>query len=225
MQCEKKRLSLFDGLSHNELEVLDRHRTAVSFKKGEVIYKEGGNPMGLLCLNAGKAKIVRRSDHGTEQIVGLKKPVDFIGMHALMSESVYHNSAVALEDASVCVIDKADFFEVVKQNSQLTFKLMKMLTRELDESESRFINMTQKFLKARLAEAIILLMDVYGTLADGKSINCILKRRELAALSNMTTANVIRAISSFTKDGVLATEKKRLVVKNAEMLHAISTSR
>ncbi len=224
MNCQKKKLSLLDGLAYGELEKIERNRTVVNYKKGETIYKEGTKSLGLLCLNAGKAKIVRKGKHGSEQIVGLKKPVDFIGMHALMSGSSYHNSAVAMEDASVCVIDKDDFLGVVNNNNKLSMKLIKMLSKELDDAESRFINMSQKLLRARLADTILYLMDMYGTCPDGQTINCTLKRNELAALSNMTTANVIRAISSFSKEGLISTEKKRLKVKNPELLRTISVA-
>jgi len=224
MICEKIKDSPFTCLGFSELEKLESHRRVVNYRKGETIYKEGTKPMGLLCLNIGKAKIVRKGNNGSEQIVGLKKPVDFIGLHALVSESHYNNSAVAMEEASVCLIEKEDFFDVVQNNKELSLKLIKMLSKELDEAENRFINMTQKFLRARLADTMLLLIEVYGTHADDQTINCILKRRELAALSNMTTANVIRTISAFTKEGIITTENKRLIVKNMELLREISTS-
>lgn len=223
MICEKKKFSLLDGLSYNELESLERNRSVVNYKKGETVYKEGTKPMGLLCLNAGKVKITRTAGKGVEQIVGLKKPVDFIDVRSLMMDSHYQNSAIALEDSSVCFIDKNDFLNVVNGNSSLSLKIIRMFASELDDADKRFVNMTQKHLRARLADAILQLLDIFGTLPDNETINCTLKRSDLAGLSNMTTANVIRTISSFTKERIIESEKKKIKIKNIEQLKAISS--
>lgn len=222
MNCTRKKYSLLDDLSYCELELLEKNRSVVNYKKGETIYKEGTKPMGLLCLNTGKVKLICTASNGTEQIVGLKKPVDFIDVRALMTDSPYKNSAIALEDSSVCFIDKNDFNHVVKTNSDLSLKIIRLFAKELDEADNRFVNITQKHLRARLAYTILQLLDIYKTLPDGKTINCILKRSDLAGLSNMTTANVIRTISSFSKEGIIESERKRLKVNYPEKLRDIS---
>ena len=106
INCLKRRQSLLTELNPDELAILNKNRYVVEYKAGEVIYKEGGKPQGLLCLNKGKVKITRIGVTGNEQIVALKKPVDFIGFHALMGENNYLTSAFALEDVSICIIDK-----------------------------------------------------------------------------------------------------------------------
>ena len=150
MTCGKKHLSLIDNLNYSELEILESHRTEIHYKKRETIYKEGTKPLGLLCLNAGKAKLVRTADNGKEQIVGLRKPVDFIDVRPLMTDSPHRNTAVALENSSVCIIDKNDFMQVVKNNSDLSMKLIRFFAEELDEADKRLVNMTKKHLRARL---------------------------------------------------------------------------
>lgn len=221
MACLKREQSLLKGLSHAELELLDRDRYVINYRKGETICKEGMKPQGLLCLNAGRVKITRAATNGTEQIVGLKKPVDFVDIRALMTGSVYHHSAVALEDSSVCIIEGNDFQEIVRTNPGLSLSIIRAFARELDKADERFVNMTQKHLRARLAETILSLRDFYGTLPDNKIINCEMKRADLAGLSNMSTANVIRTISDFTKEGILESEGKRLSVLDEKKLKAI----
>ena len=223
MNCTKKKYSLLDELSYQELETLERNRSVINYKKGEIIYKEGTKPTGLLCLNEGKVKLIRSISRNNEQIVGLKKPVDFIDVRALMRESLYQNSAKALEDSSVCFIEKDDFYAVVKNNSNLSLKIIRLFADELDKADNRLITMTQKHLHARLAEAILHLLEIYGTMDDEQTINCILKRSDLAGLSNMTTANVIRTLSFFSKEGVIESEKKRIKVKDLKKLMVISS--
>jgi CRP-like cAMP-binding protein len=194
----------------------------VEYKAGELIYKEGGKPQGLLCLNKGKVKITKIGVTGNEQIVGLKKPVDFIGFHALMGENNYLTSAFALEDVTICIIDKTDFFKAITNNSALAFKIIRSLAHELKEADSRIINLTQKHIRARLADALLMVHDIYGTYSENGALNVLLKRADLAALSNMTTANAIRVLSAFAKENLIELNNRTIKINNLQALKEIS---
>lgn len=222
MDCSVRNQSLLSELSYSELELLNKNRYTISYKPGETIYKEGSKALGLICLKQGKVKIIRRSPNGTEQIVALKKPVDFIGFNSLMGESVYLTSAVALEEVSVCIIDKNDFFKVIGSNEHLAFKIIRLLSRTLNEVDTRMVNLTQKHVRARLADALLLVNEIYGTRTDLETLNAPLKRSDLAALSNMTTANAIRILSSFSKENLIELYKRDIKVKNFKALRDIS---
>lgn len=224
MNCLKKELSLLKDLGYAELELLETNRSVVNYNKRETIYKQGSKPVGLICLNSGKVKITRTSDSNKEQIVGLKKMVDFLGLPSLMNDSDYNTSAIALEESSVCIIDKKNFFEVIQKNSDLSLKVMKMFAKELDERDKRLVNLTQKHLRARLADSLLLVHDIFGCLPDGQTLNATLKRSDLAGLSNMTTANVIRTLSLFAKEGIIEIEKQKIRILDMVRLNEISNS-
>lgn len=223
MTCAKKNNSLFNELVFHELELLEKKRSVSSYNRGEIIYKTGGKPMGLLCLNEGKVKITRAFPGGSEQIVALKKPVDFIDLRAIIRDEPYKTTATALEPSSVCIIDKEDFFKILLSNTELQQKIMRLFARELDEADERLISLTQKHLRGRIADALLLLMDIYGT-TEERFLDCVMKRAELAALSNMTTANVIRTLSQLNAEGIIETEKKRIRIPDENRLRALSVN-
>ena len=222
MNCSMRKHSLIDELGYAELEALNKNRYSVSYKAGEIICKEGAKAPGLICLNEGKVKITRRGTNGTEQIVSLRKPVDFIGFRALMQENVCMATAIAMEDVSVCIIDKNDFFKIIAENKQLSFKIIRLLARELNEADNRMVNLTQKHIRARLADALLLTNEVYGTLPDNETLNAPFKRSDLAALSNMTTSNAIRVLSSFAQDNIVEVDQRYIKIKDLKALKEIS---
>jgi CRP-like cAMP-binding protein len=221
MNCSMRTHSLLNELSYNELEALNKNRYVVTYKAGETICKEGSKPLGLLCLNKGKVKITRRGVNGTEQIVALRKAVDFIGFRALMGENVCLSSAVALENVSTCIIDKNEFFKVIKDNHLLAFKIIRLFAHELTETDNRIINLTQKHIRARLADALLMINEVYGTCPLG-ILDISLKRSDLAALANVTTANTIRLLSSFVKEDLIEVNQRDIKIKNLKALKDIS---
>ena len=222
MNCSMRDHSLLNELRYEELEVLNKNRYTVSYKAGETICKEGSKSLGLLCLNKGKVKIIRRGTNGTEQIVALRKSVDFIGFRTLVGENVYMASAVALEDVTICIIDKNDFFKVIGDNKQLAFRIIRLLANELNETDTRMINLTQKHVRARLADALLMVNEVYGTFPDKGALNVPLKRSDLAALSNMTTANAVRVLSSFAKENLIEVNQRDIRIKDLKALKDIS---
>ncbi len=224
MNCRKRKRSLINELSFNELSILEGSRHVVSYKPGETIYKEGTKPTELLCLSEGKVKITRKGAFGGEQIVALKKPVDFIGFRALMGGEMYSTTAVALENSNLCFIDKKDFFEVIANNSRLAFKIIQFLALELTEGDQRLVNLTQKHMRARLADAVLLTHDIYGSSPVDGMLNVLLKRAELAALANMTTANAIRMLSAFAKEDLIEIHRRKIKINNLKALREISIS-
>ena len=223
MNCTKRKNSLLSNLGNDELKILNRNKYSISYKTGEIICKEGSKPLGLICLNKGKVKIVRRGINGTKQIIGLKKSVDFIGFRALMGGNSCLASSVTLEDSSVCIIKKKDFFKVIESNKKLAFKIMRSLALDLVKSDGRLINLTQKHVRARLAEALLLINDIYGKNTSNGTLNVSLKRSDLAGLSNMTTPNAIRILSSFNKENLVDVNRQAIKINKLKVLKEIST--
>jgi len=224
MNCRLKQDSLFSGLNVNELVVLNQNRYTLSFKAGEIICKTGCKPPGLICLTTGKVKITRFGQNGEEQIVAFKKPADFIEFRSIMLDVQSPVTAIALEDCNVCVIDKKDLYTVVQNNNGLAFKFIRYFANESKNAENRLICLTQKHMRSRLADALLHLFDTFGTKSDRVTIDVSLKRTELAGLSNMSTANAIRFLSTFSKERLIEINRRQIKILNLKALKAISLS-
>jgi len=220
--CSTKNISLFNELSNEELEILNKNQYCLQYKRGGEICKKGAYPTSLICLSKGKVKITRSSNNGTQQIVGLRKPGDFLGFRALMGEKSYVASVIALEEASVCFIDKKDFFKVIEMNKDLSYKIMRYLAQQLLENDSRLVNLTTKHVRARLADTLLMINEFFGAYPDNGYLTIKLKREELAAMANMTTSNAIRILSSFKEENILEVHLRDIKIKDLKKLQKIS---
>ncbi len=218
---EKVRI-LFSVLTDDDADFLSQHQTGVYIKKNEVIYKEGERPTGLICLSEGKVKVYKEGFGGREQIVRLAKPVGFIGYRALFAEENYMASAMALENSIICVIEKDAFFKVLSKNPKLSLQIIHSLASELGFSNSRCVTLTQKHVRGRLAESLLVLLDTYGYEEDGVTISAYLSREDLSSLSNMTNSNAIRTLRQFEQEGVIKTDGRRIKILNLSKLERIS---
>ncbi|MCB9173054.1 MAG: Crp/Fnr family transcriptional regulator [Flavobacteriales bacterium] len=216
--CLKVNHSLFNDLSDKELELMNRDRSKLFFKRGDVIFRVGAIPLGLYCLNAGKVKLVKEGKIEDEFIVGLTKPVDFLGFDNLMSDTAYKYSAIAIEEVSICVIKKQNLFEVISKNADLANKIIQHLSQKLIQQNERLLILTQTKLESRLAYTLIDLINFYGFEADGKTLAVELKRKELASLSSMNTANVIRMMSHLKKIKIIDTKLRKIQILKLDLL-------
>ncbi len=220
--CFDKIKPLFPVLTQEELNFLSQHNACLQVKKNEIIYKEGERPTGLICLSEGKVKVYKEGFGGREQIVRLAKPVGFIGYRALFADENYLASAMAIENSVICVIEKDAFFEVMRKNPNLSLQIIKSLATELGFSNSRCVTLTQKHVRGRLAESLLVLLDTYGFEEDGKTISAYLSREDLASLSNMTNSNAIRTLRQFEQEQVISIEGRKIKILNLAKLERIS---
>ena len=79
-------------------------------------------------------------------------------------------------------------------------------------------------MRSRLADALLHLLNIFGTKSDNATIDVSLKRTELAGLSNMSTANAIRFLSAFSKEQLIEIDRRKVKILNFKALKALSQS-
>jgi len=209
-------------LKKDEIDYLEENHECVHYNKNAYIYRENDYPVGLICLAQGKVKIVKSGVAGREQIIRLAKPVGFIGYRALLADEVYRASAITLEPSQVIIIYKEPFFKVLKTNSDLSLQIIKYLASELGFSNSRCVTLTQKHIRGRLAESLLILAETYGFEDDGNTINVSLTREDLANLSNMTNSNAVRTLKQFEDENIIKINGRKISILDFSKLEKIS---
>jgi len=220
--CLEGSSSIFKGLNKKDKETLvTQHRLTIA-KKGQFLFKEGDKPHGLICLASGKAKVFKDGVGGRGQILKMVRQQGFIGYKTLFSDHPWAFSAIAIEDSAICIFDKTSLIRILKKNPDLSLKFMKLIAEELWISNNRTVSLTQKHIRGRLAESLLILRDTYGFEADGRTIRIAMSREDIANLSNMTTSNAIRTLSNLASDGIIEIAGRRISIIDGNQLEHIS---
>ena len=214
--------SLFSELDENSKSLIRQTSLCRSYKKGEHVYDEGNKPIGLISLISGKVKITKKGVSGRDQIVRMAKPVGFIGYRAFFAEENHIASAEAIEDSIVCVLKTELIIGILRSNSNFAMNIIRALATDLGFSNRRTVTLTQKHIRGRLAESLLVLKETYGCEEDESTLKVYLSREDLANLSNMTTSNAIRTLSNFSSEGVLELEGKKIKVLDWDEIERIS---
>ena len=213
---------IWQVLNDKERETVTLNTKILDFKKNEVIYQLGEIPEDLMCLCRGKVKIYRDGVGGRSQIVRMLRPTQYFGYRAFFAKEPYVTEAAAFESATVCFIPMQIIEKLVLANPQLGLFFVRELAVDLGIADERVVSLTQKHIRGRLAESLIFLVESYGLEEDGATIAIYLSREDLASLSNMTTSNAIRTLSTFVDEYIIALDGRKIKIIDKEALRKIS---
>ena len=193
-----------------------------NFKKNQIIYAEKDEPQFLWTLMKGKVKMFKDGIGGRQQILRLYRPIQYFGYRSYFAREQYVSSAAALEPSTLGTIPMKLVEELINQNRQLAWFFTHELSRHLGGSDTKIVTLTQKHIRGRLAEALMLMLDNYGYEADGQTLNIFMAREDLANLSNMTTSNAIRTLSAFVQEKIIIVDGRRIKIVDEQALRNIS---
>lgn len=193
-----------------------------NFKKNQIIYAEKDDPQYLWTLMKGKVKLFKDGIGGRQQILRLYRPIQYFGYRSYFAREQYVSSAAALEPSTLGAIPMKLVEELINQNRQLAWFFIHELSRHLGGSDTKIVTLTQKHIRGRLAEALILMLENYGYEADGQTLNIFMAREDLANLSNMTTSNAIRTLSAFVQEKIIVVDGRRIKIVDEQTLRNIS---
>jgi len=209
-------------LTDAQLDELKANLTVQKYKKSEAIYKEGDVPQMLLNLISGKVKIYKDGVGGRTQIIQAVKPGDLFGYRAYFANQNYITAAAAFETTVIAMIPMSIIDSWIETNAKLANYFMRRMATELGNTQERIVNLTQKHIRGRLAEALLFIKDNFGVEEDGETLSISMSREDIANLSNMTTSNAIRTLSAFATEEIVKLEGRRIIIHDEERLKKIS---
>ena len=156
------------------------------------------------------------------QILRLFRPVQYFGYRAYFAREPYVSSVAAFEQSTLGYIPMEIVESLIRNNNDLAMFFIHELSRNLGGSDTKIVNLTQKHIRGRLAEAILILRDNYGLEDDEQTLKIYMSREDLANLSNMTTSNAIRTLSGFVNEKLIVVDGRRIKIMNESQLRKIA---
>lgn len=214
--------AIWTVLSNEEKRMITDNFTLHHFKKNQVIYAERDDPEYLWCLLKGKAKLYKDGVGGRQQIVRLIRPVQYFGYRAYFARESYVSTAMAMEPSTLGSVPMSIVESLINSNKAVTWFFIHELSLNLGSSDTRIVNLTQKHIRGRLAEALMVLKEHYGYEDDGITLRIYMAREDLANLSNMTTSNAIRTLTAFVNERIIVVDGRQIKIIDEPTLKKIS---
>ena len=215
-------LSFWDVLTPDERQFVRNNYTVHHFRKNEIIHYENDIPTHMMILESGKVKVSKSGVGSRLQIIRMLKPGEHFSYRAIIANETYNTNVTAFESSTVYMIKADIFLSILRHNNAFCYRFLEEVASDLAASDARTVNLTQKHIRGRLAEALLILKRNYGMEEDGATISIYLSREDLANLSNMTTSNAIRTLSNFVNEHIIAMDGRKLKIIDEDRLWKIS---
>jgi len=207
----------FQKLSEDQMHRVDERRSELSFKKGELLNKQGMFMTHIIFVRKGFVKLYLENDDGIT-ILGIVKPGSFIGLQALYGESVFPFSAEAITDAEVCMKDINVFRELVLENPKFARGIIELLNADLIQAYNRMSSLSTKQVNSRFAELLLFLRNV---LYQANPFLLRISNKEIANLISTSPESVSRLISDFKDQGIITSKGKTMEIMDLHKLETI----
>mgnify|MGYP001160854963 FL=1 len=162
-----QKFNIFNGLNHDETKLFLDKMKSKSYKKNDLIMKEGDTGHSLLFLLDGQINITKAltlstnkndndNDNREKEFIRSKSEHNIIiGEISLFSKDSKRTATVkALTNCNIAYLEKKDFFEICDKNPSVGYKTINNLTQIITQ---RLIDTNHQVLK--LTTAFSLIMD------------------------------------------------------------------
>lgn len=223
-RCENCIIRQFNSLramSKEELKTVSDSKILKKIKKGEALFQEGEKLDGVFCVRSGISKLSKLSENGKDQIVKLASKGEIMGQRSVIAEECTNLSAVAVSDMEVCFIPKEIISNTLNNNPNYAVEVLRHMAHDLKEADDVIVNMSQKTVKQRVAEAFLYLKNNFGEDKEGFLL-LTLSREDIANVVGTATESAIRIISEFKKKGLIKTLGKKIGVADEKKLQDLA---
>ncbi len=217
-QCDFRDV-VFSTLDDISIQELCNHKQERSYSKGEIINHEGEKITDFKYLKSGLVKLFRRAPNGDEQVITITRPFEFVSNMSIFSDEKYKYSVSALEDSVVCTVELDYIKRLFLVNGGFASNLLTKISTINDKIIGQTLDIRQKNLAGRVAFVLLYFTkDIYKS----RVFDIPVSRKEIADYIGMSTANVIRTLSDFKRDGIIKIFGKTMEIVNIEKLEIIS---
>lgn len=220
--CSKK-ISIFSILKEEHLAKITSGIHRKSYKKGEIIFKEGDIADRLYLINSGKIKIYNYTKEGNEQILYLLTEGDFTGDSNLFNKGQHKFSAEALVDTNICILTKDAFDEIIRNNPDIALQIMQLVYEKVTVLEDSVQRLGNKDIESRIAGLLISFIKDFGKPIDKRVfLDIPLSREDMANQIGSSRETVSRKLQALQNEGIITLDgNKRIIIENLERLEEL----
>lgn len=217
--CSLRELCLPVGLHAHDLEELNAViRQSRRLKKGDYLFHAGEQFDALFAIRTGFFKTTVGTQDGRDQVTGFFMSGELVGMDGI-SNNIYMNNAIALEDSEVCELPFNRMEELVKRLPSLQTHFMRLMSREIVRDQSVMLLLGNMRAEERLAEFLLNLshrLQSRGFAANDFILR--MSREEIGSYLGLKLETVSRTLSRFNQEGLILVEHKHIKILRPDAL-------
>lgn len=213
------RTELFQSLQPAEIDAVLERAVVRRVQRGTTILHCGDRNGGMVILMSGQVRVSVFSEDGKEVTLAVLGPGEVLGELSLLDGQDVSADVTAQEDCLLMQIERTQFLDLLRRNSDLSLALMAVLSRRVRRTNGALQDMASLDLPSRLARLLARLANDCGIpVRDGTRIEVKLSQKDLSTLVGASREKVNKQLRQWEESGFLGKDNGRMVVIDAQAL-------
>jgi CRP-like cAMP-binding protein len=212
-----KMMDIFQDLSEDEIEEIDRATTMTTCRRGKIFYMPEDTSEVLFLLKRGRVQLYRISPDGKKLVIATIGPGSVFGEMALIGQGMHNTFAEATEDCALCVMSREDVERLLLTKPRVALRIFEQLGSRLKDTEARLEQIAFKGIPARLASLLLRLSEE----RDSDTIQG-LTHQDLGERIGTYRETTTQTLNTFKAEGLIDIGRKQISILDREGLAQIA---
>ncbi len=204
---------------HELKNFFDDHGEILHFERGTSIYGEGDHSNKAYLILKGVVKCHNMDEDGKELITSLHPADDFLGFTSFIDNAPHQESATAVEHVEIAAISKSDLKNILENNHNVSIQMMELLTENIADFKEQLLQMAYSSVRKKTAQTLLQFADIMN---KGTEDPIRISRSDLASVAGIATESLIRTLSGFKKEGLIAIEGRNIRIVDLKALQYVN---
>lgn len=205
--------AIFHGVPREQLEQAAEYCRLSRVKRGSSVFRKGEAANNLYILQKGLVMEQVYYRESVDVIVTVKSPGSFLGETALMTDTNYLNTALALEDVVLVSMPKSVFLDLAWNHPAVCQVVIRELVKRLTNSAEYMVHSMYLDAPGRLAFTVLNL-----TTAANRTMDLRVTQSALAATAGMARQTAAKILGDWRAEGWISTDRGRVSVLDMDRL-------
>ena len=201
-----RQISLFDGLSTSELQVIAGSTEELDFPANEVIIEQDDESDCAYIIVSGSARVYRLTEDGEEVNLAILGKDQVLGEMALLDKQPRSANVESVQPIKVLKLTRTDFSRILHQHPDTAINLLSTLSTRVRSANEHLEDVFSKNLEERTWKMLQTLAHYF----PNQQIT--LSQEELATMVGATRARVTEVLADLADTGKITLAHRKIQV-------------
>lgn len=214
-----KNCQLFEQLTTDDLQEIERRSKARTFPRGTPVYLPLDETNSVFLLASGRVKICHLTPDGKQSILAFIEPGELFGELAMLDTGPRNEYAESVEKSTIVLIPGEVMQRTMAANAGVTLGVTKLIGLRRRRIEQRLKNLLFLSNRERLTHLLLELAEQYGVRENtGLRLRIQLSHQDLANVIGSTRETVTVVLGELQQEGLVSLGRRRLVILDLQRL-------
>lgn len=218
-----KSLSIFQSMADEDLDAVLATATVRPLPEASTAFDQGDPAKEFFALLHGRLKVVQTTAEGQQVVVRHVSPGDIFGIARAMRRPDFPATAIAVVDSLALAWPSGQWEPFIARSPVLAMNALQTVGQRLQDAHTRIRELSTEEVERRVAHALLRLVQQAGKKTDdGILIDFPVTRQDIAEMTGTTLHTVSRVMTAWEGRGLVASARKKVMVKDAHRLHVLA---